>query len=221
MRHTIVSRKMICWTVLAVLLQFPQLLHAQKHWKPNFVLGSGIGFNQGRLADLADTSGNFVLGGGIDFNRKFGVSLEYQFYNIEVKDSVMLAAQIPQAVAMMHSLTLNPIYRFKGRRFIPYVTGGGGWYRSSVRSQTTILVPGTVCNPAWLYWGIPCVSGLVPTTLVLDQKSSDAFGVDVGGGLVFKFQDEGIKFFTELRYHHAYNKNVAIDALPLTFGVRW
>jgi hypothetical protein len=51
----------------------------------------------------------------------------------------------------------------------------------------------------------------------------DAGGWNVGGEITFGHEAVGAKFYTEVRYHHAYFDSFDFDteALPVIFGVRW
>jgi len=107
----------------------------------------------------------------------------------------------------------------KGRLGI-YGIGGGGWYHRSGEATAPGLVPGTVCPPFWDWWGT-CISGLWPANVVIASTSSNAFGGNIGGGVTYRLGESGVKFYTEVRYHHASHNQVNTDLLPLTFGVRW
>jgi hypothetical protein len=119
----------------------------------------------------------------------------------------------------MHSVTGNLIVKVPpGKLLGAYLIGGGGWYRRTIEATASVLTPGTVCEPSWAFWGVVCVNGLVPATVTLGSRTSDAGGWNIGGGVTF---GQSAKFYTEVRYHRAYPDNVDTEVLPVTFGFRW
>jgi hypothetical protein len=56
---------------------------------------------------------------------------------------------------------------------------------------------------------------------VLRDGSSNGGGFNVGGGITLGHEGSGPKFYTEVRYHHAYLNRVDAQVLPVTFGIRW
>jgi hypothetical protein len=78
-----------------------------------------------------------------------------------------------------------------------------------------------VCGPAYGWWGVTCVNGLVPADAVLRDGSDNGGGFNVGGGITIGHEGPGPKFYTEVRYHHAYLDRVDAQVLPVTFGIRW
>jgi hypothetical protein len=65
------------------------------------------------------------------------------------------------------------------------------------------------------------VNGLVPANAVLRSGSSNAAGLNIGGGVTYRLGESHAKIYGELRYHHAYTNAFSTTVLPLTFGVRW
>ena len=195
--------------------------YAQDVPRWNFNVGGGIGFPQSNTADFVNNGANFVVGGGPNLTRLLGVDGEFMWHDLPVKQSVITQLGVPAASAREYALTINGILRLpmKGRLGI-YGIGGGGWYHRSGEATAPALVPGTVCPPFWDWWGT-CISGLWPANVVIASTSSNAFGGNIGGGVTYRLGESGVKFYTEIRYHHASHNQVNTDLLPLTFGVRW
>ena len=63
------------------------------------------------------------------------------------------------------------------------------------------------------------IGGGVASNAVLRSGSSDGFGYNAGAGITFRIGDSYVKFYTELRYHHAFHKGIDTQVLPLTFGI--
>ena len=189
------------------------------HW--NFNIGGGVGFPQSSTGDFANAGGHFVVGAGPNFGPLLGISGEFMWHDLPIKREVINLIGVPDASARQYSVTVNGILRLplKGR-LGAYVIGGGGWYRRSGELTAPTFVAGTVCPGFWVWWG-SCVNGLFPADAVLASSTSDAFGGNIGGGLTYQIGGGNIKFYTEVRYHHAAHDKVDTDLLPLTFGFRW
>jgi len=122
----------------------------------------------------------------------------------------------------LFTLTANYRYRLQGRTFGAYLIGGGGWYyRHWSLSRQVVVGEGTVCTPAWLYWGYTCVNGNVTQDQTLVSSSSTAFGTNGGAGFTIRINEEGYKFYVEARYHYAFSKNIPTTLIPITLGFVW
>jgi hypothetical protein len=157
--------------------------------------GLGMGFNQGRTANLADTSGNFVGGIGYKFSSALAGSLEYQFYNLDIKSTPLDVDEsgIDQDVGQVDSVSANIMVQPKNRLGL-YGIGGVGWYRRFVRVTGPSLVPAF--------------------------NADYAPGINIGAGVTFPFSAR-VKLYGELRYHYAYNSVIPTQMMPVTFGFRW
>jgi hypothetical protein len=58
-------------------------------------------------------------------------------------------------------------------------------------------------------------------TETIAQKATNAGGLDGGVGFTIRFGDSGWKFYTESRYHHAWNPVIPTTFIPVTFGIRF
>jgi hypothetical protein len=198
------------------------LVTAQDYHKATFNVGGGFTVPLGQTGDLANTSGVFVLGGGINFNPHFAFTGEFMWNNLPPSDAVLAAVLAPDASARLYGYTGNFIYRIGAtKRLGAYLIGGGGWYHRSWELTAPVLVPGTVCGPAFGWYGVTCVNGLVPADAVLRDGSDNGGGWNVGGGLTFGKEGPGPKIYTEVRYHRALFSNIDTEVLPVTFGIRW
>lgn len=192
-------------------------VQAQDHGKFNFNVGGGIGFPQSDLSSFVNHGGHFVIGGGYNFAKHISVDGEFMWHDLPINSSTKTALQTPGASARQYSLTVNPIVHFPlGSKVGAYVIGGIGWYHRS--GETTTPGVGVICDPYWSWW-FGCTIGSV--NIITGSRSADAFGENIGGGLTYRLGESGIKFYTEVRYHHAGYHKIATDILPLTFGIRW
>jgi Outer membrane protein beta-barrel domain len=190
--------------------------HAQEQ-KWNFNVGGGIGFPHGELSDFVNDGANFVVGGGYNLNRYLSTNGEFMWHDLPINSATKEALQTPGASARQYALTVDPMFRISlGRRLGAYAIGGVGWYHRSGETTTPGLA--VVCDPYWSWW-YGCTIGEVQ--IITGSTSADAFGENFGGGLTYRLGESGIKFYTEVRYHHAEYHKVSTDIIPLTFGVRW
>jgi hypothetical protein len=102
-----------------------------------------------------------------------------------------------------------------------YGIGGAGWYHRSWELTAPTLTTGTACLSSYVWWGVVCTSGVVSSNAELRSGSTNGFGYNAGGGIIFRIGDSYVKFYTELRYHHAFHKGIDTQVLPMTFGIRY
>ena len=191
--------------------------HAQDYSKWLFNIGGGIGFPQGNLSSFVNNGSNVVVGGGINFNQIFGVDSEFMWHDLPINSMTKQFLQTPGASARQYAWTFNPIVHFPiGHKFGAYAIGGIGWYHRS--GETTTPGVGVICDPYWSWW-FGCTLGSV--NFVTGSRNANSFGENIGGGLTFRFGESHLKFYTEVRYHHAGYNKVSTNLLPLTFGIRW
>jgi len=189
-----------------------------------FDIGGGVGNPVGTTSDVAGTSGNFVAGGGVNFRPALAFIGEFMWHGLPPSRSSLdqITAGITDAHANLYSVTGNVVYKFRPQgRIGAYGVFGGGWYHRSWSITVPTVVPGTVCGPVFGWYGVTCVNGLVPADAVIRDGSSDGGGFNVGAGFTFGHEGPGAKFYTEVRYHHAYMDRFDTEVLPLTFGIRW
>jgi hypothetical protein len=186
--------------------------------KWNFNVGGGVTPLVGDISSRLNTGWNVTVGGGYKIVPSFGVDVEYMYNSFGVSQSALNALDVPNGDAHVHSITINPIWRFKrGERFGAYAIVGGGFYRRTVEftQPTTAVVD--VFDPWWGYIG-PVI---VPINQVLGSVTSNAGGVNGGLGTTIALGHGGIKFYGEIRYHYAATHRSHTQMLPITFGIRW
>lgn len=196
----------------------------------NFDAGGGFGIGRGDVANFTGTSYNGVVGGGLNLSRRVGVNAEYMFYNLAFKDSVIQQQALPGAKGHLQSVTVNGVYTYDlNSRWGVYGMGGFGWYQRSVSARSEVLTGGftTPCQPAWIWWGITCVTApsgvsFVSPTQTLSSRTLDAAGFNFGGGITYRLPwAHHAKFYAEGRYHRAYTSDVETIVFPITVGLRW
>jgi hypothetical protein len=208
-----------CWwvTLIGGLLTLPAF--AQGY---NFNFGGGPGFPLGKTSDFTNISYNFVAGAGPNLGLHVKMNTEFMFHGLPVQRKIIDQLGVSDVKGRLYSLSGNlSVGTTAGGSKSAYLIAGGGWYRRTVEAKQTVLKVGEVCDPGWLWWDVQCRNGLVSTDVTVGSRTSSAGGFNVGGGFAFRLGDSSAHFYTEVRYHRAFTRNVDTVVLPLTFGVRW
>jgi hypothetical protein len=187
----------------------------------NFNVGGGPGIPLGTTSDFAHTSYNFVVGGGPNLVSHVKLNAEFMFHGLPVHDNIIQQFDFSDIKGRLYSLTGNLIVGTSiGAGKSAYLIGGGGWYRRTMEAKQTVLSIGEICEP-WWWWDAQCVNGIVTSEVTVGSRTSSAGGFNIGGGLTFRLGESSASFYTEVRYHRAFTRNVETTVLPVTFGVRW
>ncbi len=185
--------------------------------------GGGVGFPRGAAANFANKGVNLVAGGGVNLRRFLALDAEFMRHNLPIKQDLINALDVPKASASarVYAVTLNAIVPIPTHGKLGfYAIGGGGWYHKSGELTVSTSIPGTVCDPFYI-WLIDCKNGLVPSNTKVASSSNGAWGDNIGGGITYRFGYSPLKLFAEVRYHHVPNKPVDTDLLPFTVGLKW
>ena len=197
--------------------------------KPKVKLYKNWVYSVGGGASLLDgTTQRFVRGGGgvaavgvaRNYSQYVGFRLDFQFDNLPLKDSALRLAQAPGATSHVYSLTLEPIFN------IPVTNQSGGYivvgpaffHRSGDLDSSTVL-PGSICNPFFQWWG-RCFNASLPLNGDFLHASQNEFGETFGVGVTHKINPK-VELYAEFRYLHGTHFKVTTDLRPITIGVRW
>jgi hypothetical protein len=178
--------------------------------KYTFFVGGGFTLPVGGSHSYLSTSYDIQAGAGRNFNKTFGVQVEFDWANfgfqtaalnnqLAIYNSPPLFANFTQLGGTSHiwSFTLDPIMNvYTSDTFGAYVVGGGGFYHKT--ANFTIPAIGEEC---YIYG---CFTYQANQTI--DKYTSNAFGVNGGAGLTYKFSRfAGERFFVEARYVYTFN----------------
>ncbi len=186
-----------------------------------------MGIGHGDVSAFVGDSSQFTVGGGMNFTRIFGADAEYMYYDLGLRQSVMNSQGLPDAHGHMHSVSLDGIVNvpYHIGHFGAYGIFGIGFYDRSVSlNHSQSLPPGTPCQPAWIWWDLPCSTGAIPPPVPVTMSSASkvAGGFNYGGGLTYRLDSlHHAKIYVEYRYHRAYQSDVQTIVSPITVGLRW
>ena len=189
--------------------------------KYDFYVGGGFAPPVGDQFNYSTISWGFGGGGGRMFNAHVGVNLEFNYDHFGMTGDTLTAQQnlYNYSIALYNeqnpanpvqfiqgldgnshiwSLSLQPIYNLKsGEGMGAYVTGGGGYYHKVANFQVPAI--GTYCDP---FYG--CYQYTANQTI--DHYTSNAFGLNVGGGVTYKFSRfSNQRLYAEVRYVYLLN----------------
>lgn len=219
--------------------------------KYNFIVGAGFTLPVGGSHNYLTTSYNIQAAAARNFNKTFGVQLEFDWANfgfqtatlnnqLAIYNSLGATDQngnpLSQLGGTSHiwSFTLNPTMNFyTSDTFGAYAIGGGGFYHKT--ANFTVPTIGVYCD----FFGF-CYQFQANQTI--DKYTSNAFGVNGGLGLTYKFSRfAGERFFVEARYVYTFNSarqfsygnangsgfnvfpqnSAKTGYIPITFGIRF
>ncbi len=212
--------------VLATVLTSLQNLHAQTI---NSNLAMVLNMPVGSTSEVAGTGWGAVGGVGYNINERNAVIGEFMWNRMYPSGSVLQplqTASLPSdklnGNSNLYALTGNYRYELRGRMLGTYLIGGGGWYfRKNWLSREITSGTGTVCTPAWLWWGFTCTSGTVTADQRLATSTTDAWGVNAGIGITVRVGEAPYRLYTEARYHYAPTKNLGTQFIAVTVGIRY
>ena len=212
--------------VLAIALACLRTLQAQEI---NSNLAMVLNLPVASTAQVAGTGWGAVGGVGYNFNERNAVIGEFMWNRMYPSGSVLQPLQTAASSSgnlngnsNLYALTGNYRYELRGRMLGTYLIGGGGWYfRKNWLSREVTASPGTVCTPAWLWWGFTCTSGTVTANQPLATSTTSAWGANVGVGFTVRVGEAPYRFYTEARYHYAPTKGITTEFMAITVGIRY
>jgi hypothetical protein len=215
--------------------------------KYTFFVGGGFTLPTGGTHNYATPSWKIQVGGGRNFSKTLGVLVQFDYDKFGMQTSTLnkqlaLYNQLCGGSCgfsllggNIHdwSFTLGPIYNFYTSDSIgAYAIGGVGFYHKY--TQFTTPTTGTCFSS---YYGYYTCSGNIP----IDWYTSNAFGVNGGLGITYKFSRfANERFYAEARYVWTANQRKPFDVsgttsyfnaftqasarttyIPITFGIRF
>jgi hypothetical protein len=183
--------------------------------------GAGASLTSGTTAKFARGGGGVVAAGvARNYSKYLGLRLDFQFDNLPLRDSALVLAQAPGGNSHVYSLMLGPIIN------IPvtpdwggYVLGGPAFFHRSGKLDSSTTIPGSACDPFYVWWG-PCFNSSLPVSGDFLHASQNEFGENFGFGMTHKITTR-IEIYAEFRYLHGSHNGITTDLRPITLGARW
>jgi hypothetical protein len=201
--------------------------------------GFGWTFPTMDFKESFDTGWNGTVGVTFFGGAKVGFLVDYTYNKIGGPERFINVASNPivgapttseliEANHQVHATTFNAIWHpARDGAIGGYLLGGGGWYHRTIQITTPAVGYTTFCDP---YWYV-CYPSLVAVDQVIGDRSSDDFGINIGGGITF---GRAAKFYVESRYHYVWGPEIDVTGasgnikrttnaayFPLTFGIRF
>ena len=190
-----------------------------KNW--SFTGGGGASLTRG-------TTENFVRsGGGVaaasvarNANKYLGLRLDFQFDNLPLRDSALQSAGATGGNAHVYTWMLGPIVNIPvSKAWGGYVLGGVAFLHRTGALDSSSAIPGSACNPFFLWWG-HCFNGSLPLFGQFLHASQNEWGENFGGGITHRIRPN-MEIYAEYRFLHGSHGGITTDLRPITVGIRF
>ncbi|MGH9496117.1 MAG: hypothetical protein ACRD3B_14050 [Candidatus Sulfotelmatobacter sp.] len=190
-----------------------------KKW--NYNVGGGASLANGDTKNFVRSGGGIAAAGVTRNASKYlGLRFDFQFDNLPLKTSALQAAQAPGATSHVFSFMLDPIINIPATtNWGGYILAGPAFYHRSGKLDASSAIPGSACDPFFLWWG-HCFNGSLPINGNFLHSSQNEFGYNFGGGITRKLRPN-MDLYVEFRFLHGKHDNISTDLRPITIGVRW
>ena len=194
-------------------------VHDYKNWV--YSVGAGASLASGTTNKFVRSGGGIAAGSvARNYSKYLGLQLDFQFDNLPLRTSALQAAQAPGANSHVYSLSFDPIINVPvTKNWGGYVVIGPSFFHRSGKLDSSTAIPGSGCNPFFLWWG-PCYNSSLPITGDFLKASQNEFGENFGGGITRKIRPN-MEFYAEFRFFHGAHNGITTDLRPITVGVRW
>ena len=216
----------------------PSFAQDDKRYDVN--IGGGALFPIGSYKDSFNTGGDFAIGGTFFITPMLGIQGEYNYGRMNGPEKTILVSSSPgglnpssqllQSNQQMHVGLFDLVLRSpqsRDRMVGGYVLGGAGVYHRMIQLTSPAVGYTTFCDP---YWYV-CYPSLVSVDQIIGDRSSNDFGINIGGGITF---GKEAKFYVESRYHYVWGPEIDVTGasgnikrttnaayFPLTFGIKF
>jgi hypothetical protein len=190
-----------------------------KNW--TFNAGGGASLTNGTTRTFARGGGGIAAAGvARNYSKYFGLRADVQFDNLPLRNSALHLAQASGGNDHVYSFTADMIFSLPVTKvWGGYILIGPSYFHRTGKLDSSAALPGSACNPFWMWWG-DCFAG----SLRLDGKfltsTVNEFGENFGGGITHKITPK-LEIYGEFRYLHGSHSRITTDLRPVTIGIRW
>ncbi len=208
-------------------------------------IGGGGIFPTGDFKNDWNAGGEFQIGATFWVTPNVGIEADYNYARMNGPEKTILVSTTPgglqtssqliQSNHQLHAGVFDLVYRSHNRDSVAngYVLGGMGIYHRMVQLTSPAVGYTTICDP---YWYV-CYPTAVSVDNILGERSSNDFGINIGGGVTFGHE---AMFFVEARYTYVWgptvtptgasqpivggsptSTNTSVTYFPLMFGVKF
>jgi opacity protein-like surface antigen len=187
-----------------------------KSWFGQFQLGYAM--PEGDAGDVFDDG--WTISGAAIYRPEtwpIGVIMELGYTQFDIQNDVLSALDVQGGDMDIWSVTGGGIWSTKGKGLVNfYVEGQVGWNR--VSAKLTVPSVGWIPPSCWWYWCFP--GGLVPADAIVDSRTDNVIGGNLGIGLTFTLGNDS-QIYVEARYNYADTDPSAVEWIPVSVGYRW
>jgi Outer membrane protein beta-barrel domain len=189
------------------------------NWTYN--VGGGASLTSGSTSKFVRGGGGvFAAGVARNYAKYFGLRFDFQFDNLPLRTSALQSAQAPAATSHVYSFNLDPIINIPvTKTWGGYVLGGFTYLYRSGKLDSSTAIPGSGCNPFFLWWG-QCTNSSLPLDGDFLHAGESQFGANFGGGVTRAIRPN-MQIYAEFRFLHGKRDGITTDVHPITVGVRW
>ena len=195
-----------------------------------FSIAGGVIIPAGDVSDRFDPGFTLPIAVTFNLNERVGVQAEYAYSWMGGPETTITpiggSPTLLESNHSIHNLNGNVVFNAGGSGAVGgRLIAGLGWYHRSVELTTPAVGLVSVCDP---YWYV-CYPVPVPVDQIVGERSSDDFGINLGGGATF-----GRHFFVDARFHYVWGPEIDVPAFagggtvkangyyfPITFGVKF
>jgi len=208
-------------------------------------IGGGGIFPVSNFKNDFNAGGEFQVGATFWITPTLGIEADYNYARMNGPDKTITVTPTPGAVVgssqliqsnhQMHAGVFDLVARSHNQDSMVngYFLGGLGIYHRIIQLTSPAVGYTTICDPYWLV----CYPAATSVDQILGDRSSNDFGINVGGGVTFGHE---AKFFVEARYTYVWGPTVSttgvanpiagasstststsVTYFPLMFGVKF
>ena len=179
-------------------------------------IGFGATFPTSGFGDSFDTGWDGTIGVTYNINENLGMQGEYIYSRMNGPEKTILVSPVPGGATsaqlietnhQMHIGSFNLMYKNhpSDRAVGGFLLGGLGIYHRMIQLTSPAVGYATYCDP---YWYV-CYPVAVSVDNILGDRSSNDFGINIGGGVTFGGE---AKFYIETRYHYVWGPTINAPA---------